>query len=215
MVFDVWLTFAAAYLVTTLSPGPNVLLVIRNSLKYGASSALATILGNLASQLMIVILVAYGISATIAALPQMFLLMKIVGAGYLIFLGIKQINGARKPLQSSRDSAEAGYAAMSRAEVFREAFLVSSSNPKTLLFLSALMPQFIDPARPFAEQFVMMYLTIAVIVVCIHMFYSVSANALKSQVRNSRLIRTINYLGGSIFVLLGLRLLMSKRVVPV
>jgi homoserine/homoserine lactone efflux protein len=216
MIFDVWLTFAVAYLVTTLSPGPNVLLVIRNSLKYGASSALATIFGNLASQLMIVILVACGVGAMIAELPQFFLAMKIIGAGYLIFLGIKQINGARTSVHASRDNNTRPVSAkMSRAGVFREAFLVSSSNPKTLLFLSAFMPQFVDQNRAFAGQFAMMYLTIAVIVVCIHLIYSVSTNTLKGQVRNSRFMKAINYLGGSIFMLLGLRLLMSKRAVSV
>ena len=215
MIFNVWLTFAAAYLVTTLSPGPNVLLVIRNSLKYGAPSALVTIFGNLASQLMIVVLVGCGIGATIAALPQFFLRMKIVGAGYLIFLGLKQINVARKSTPLNHDNTVPVYATMSKARVFREAFLISSSNPKTLIFLSAFMPQFVDQSHTLAGQFALMYLTIAVIVVCVHVIYSVSANTLKRRAKHSRFMKAINYLGGSIFVMLGLKLLTSKRVVSV
>lgn len=211
MAFHIWLTFAATYLIMTLSPGPNVLLVIRNSLKYGSPSAFVTIFGNLTSQLMIVLLVAWGVGATIAALPQFFLLMKLAGAAYLIFLGLKQIHGTRQSKSSVNNEAPPDAAPMSKIRVFREAFLISSSNPKTLIFLSAFMPQFIDQKNPLAGQFAMMYLTIAVTVICVHIFYSVSVNQLKHKIKHTRFMNSVKYLGGSIFVLLGLKLLTSER----
>ena len=215
MSFTVWLAFATAYLLTTLSPGPNILLVIRNSLKYGASSALMAIFGNLLSQLMIVALVGYGVGATIAVLPQFFLVMKIVGAGYLVLLGIKQINSTRKSTVNRDVNTVPVLAVMTKSAVFREAFLVSTSNPKTLIFLSAFMPQFVDQSRSLAAQFALMYLTIAAIVVCVHMIYSASASTLKRQIMQSRFMKLMNYLDGSVFVLLGLKLLTSKRAISV
>lgn len=214
MNFHLWLTFAVAYLVTTLSPGPNVLLVVRNSLKYGASSALVTIMGNLTSQLVIVLLVACGVGAAIAALPQFFVVMKIIGALYLFLLGIKQIRSARSASVLSHEAsseADSNQDSMSRLKVFREAFLVSSSNPKTLIFLSAFMPQFVSQNASLFGQFSVMYLTIAMIVVCVHFFYSVSVHQFKNKIKNSRVVTSIKYVGGSIFLLLGLKLLVSER----
>ena len=72
MALHLWIGFALAYLATTLSPGPNVLLVIRNSVRFGRSSAAMTILGNLLAQLLVVLLVACGVGAVIAALPPFF-----------------------------------------------------------------------------------------------------------------------------------------------
>ena len=214
MALHVWLTFAATYFILTISPGPNVVLVIRNSLKYGSASALVTICGNLTAQLIVVMLVAGGIGATIAALPEFFLAMKVLGAAYLIFLGVGQIRAARQS-GAGPDQADAGAAVApataSAPALFRSAFLVSISNPKTLIFLSAFMPQFIDQARPLAGQFGLMYLTIAASVSLVHVFYSFSVNQLKHKVKNSRWIKSVKYLGGSIFVLLGLKLLGSQR----
>ncbi|WP_312270463.1 LysE family translocator [Pseudomonas sp.] len=91
MTLHVWFVFCVAYLVTTLSPGPNVLLVIRNTLRYGARGTLATLAGNLTAQLFVIILVALGIGALVAAMPMAFLAMKLIGAAYLIYLGFVQL----------------------------------------------------------------------------------------------------------------------------
>ncbi|MDC8757161.1 LysE family translocator [Janthinobacterium fluminis] len=211
MAFHVWLTFAATYFILTISPGPNVVLVIRNSLKYGSASALVTILGNLAAQLLIVMLVAGGVGATIAALPEFFLVMKVLGAAYLIFLGVGQIRNARQDAPAIDAGVDAAPAPMAKGALFRSAFLVSISNPKTLIFLSAFMPQFIDQTRPLGWQFALMYLTSAASVTAVHIFYSFSVSQLKHKVKNSRFVKSVKYLGGSIFVLLGLKLLGSQR----
>lgn len=208
MSFTIWLTFASVYLMMTLAPGPNVLLVVRNSLKYGSSSALITIAGNLTSQLIVVLLVAWGVGATLALMPEFFWVMKIIGALYLLWLGIQQIRATYNPttINNALQSDDAG---MSNRRIFRQAFLVSSSNPKTLVFFSAFMPQFIDSTNPLTGQFAIMYLTIAIIVACVHLIYSVLANQLKQKIKHPRLVNTVKYLGGTIFVLLGLKLLAS------
>jgi threonine/homoserine/homoserine lactone efflux protein len=72
MSLHTWFLFATAYLVTTISPGPNVLLVIRNTVRYGSRGTASTIAGNLLAQLMVVILVALGVGAVLAAMPPLF-----------------------------------------------------------------------------------------------------------------------------------------------
>ncbi|WP_419787057.1 LysE family translocator [Pseudodesulfovibrio sp.] len=91
MKLEMWAMFFLAYLVTTLSPGPNVLLVLKNSVRHGWKSAFITVLGNLSCQLLIVWLVAVGVGHLIQELPFWFVVMKTVGGAYLIYLGIKNL----------------------------------------------------------------------------------------------------------------------------
>ena len=211
MALHLWLTFITAYIVFTISPGPNVVLVIRNSLKYGSSSALLTICGNLTAQLIIIGLVACGVGAAIAALPGFFLVMKVAGAAYLILVGARQIIGTYKNGGENTAAAPPGMAAMSKSGVYREAFLVSISNPKTLIFVSAFLPQFVDQHSTLPAQFAVMYVTMSAVIATVHIFYSFFINRLKHKFTGRRTVNTIKYLGGSFFVLMGLKLLTSEQ----
>ncbi|MBR7991090.1 LysE family translocator [Burkholderia cenocepacia] len=206
MSIQTWMLFAAAYLATTLSPGPNVLLVIRNTVRYGAHGTAATIAGNLVAQG--VVLVALGVGAVLAAMPPLFVAMKVIGAAYLIFLGVRQLRGERKAAASS---GAAEIAAPDRRKLFREALFVSGSNPKTMIFLSAFMPQFIVHDRPLALQFVVMYATIACTVVVVHSVYSAGVRRLHRGFGMSRAVRALKRASGLLFVGLGNKLLTARQ----
>lgn len=214
MSFHTWLLFAAAYLLTTISPGPNVLLVIRNSVRYGSRGAAASVAGNLLAQGIVVALVALGVGAVLVALPPLFVAMKVLGAAYLMYLGVRQLRSARKTqaTQTAQPAATASAAyAFDRRKVFREALLVSGSNPKTMIFLSAFMPQFIDHERSLPEQFIVMYLTIAVTVALVHTVYSLGVRGIHQHVGASRWIAAIKRGSGLVFVALGIKLLTAQR----
>lgn len=210
MTFHTWCLYALAYLATTISPGPNVLLVIRNTIRYGSRGTVATIAGNLLSQLVVVVLVALGVGAVLAAMPPLFIAMKVVGAAYLIYLGIKQLRSAGARAQSGAGVAAAPV--LDNRKVFREALLVSGSNPKTLIFFCAFMPQFISHDHPLPLQFAVMYLTGAGIVALVHTVYSFSVRRLHSGLGNSRWLDAIKRGGGLIFVALGIKLLTARQV---
>ncbi|MGF6726787.1 homoserine/homoserine lactone efflux protein [Paraburkholderia sp. GAS41] len=209
MSFHTWVLFATAYLVTTISPGPNVLLVIRNTVRYGSRGTASTIAGNLLAQLAVVVLVALGVGAVLAAMPPLFVGMKVVGAVYLMYLGLKQLRSqAPKPTPS----ANAQFAhVLNKGKIFREAILVSGSNPKTLIFLSAFMPQFITHDRPLPEQFIVMYLTVAVIVALVHTIYSVSVRGIHNGLGSNRWVGPVKRSSGVVFFALGIKLLTAKR----
>jgi homoserine/homoserine lactone efflux protein len=214
MSFHTWFLFAAAYLLTTISPGPNVLLVIRNSVRYGSRGAAASVAGNLLAQGIVVALVALGVGAVLVALPPLFVAMKVLGAAYLMYLGVRQLRSARKTqaTQTAQPAATASAAyAFDRRKVFREALLVSGSNPKTMIFLSAFMPQFIDHERSLPEQFIVMYLTIAVTVALVHTVYSLGVRGIHQHVGASRWIAAIKRGSGLVFVALGIKLLTAQR----
>ncbi|RQR40649.1 MULTISPECIES: LysE family translocator [unclassified Burkholderia] len=208
MSIQTWMLFAAAYLVTTLSPGPNVLLVIRNTVRYGSRGTAATIAGNLVAQAVVVVLVALGVGAVLAAMPPLFIAMKIIGAAYLIFLGIRQLRGDRKAAASTGATETA---MPDRRKLFREALFVSGSNPKTMIFVSAFMPQFIAHDRPLAMQFVVMYATIACTVVVVHSVYSFGVRRLHHGIGASPFVRAAKRASGLLFVGLGIRLLTARQ----
>ncbi len=204
-----WSLFALAYFLTTLSPGPNVLLVIRNSMRYGSRGTVASVSGNLLVQMVVVVLVALGVGTLLMALPPVFFAMKLIGATYLVYLGLRQI--MRKSEPAKRSAAPIAYLPADNKKLFRESMMVSGSNPKTLIFLSAFMPQFLSHDRPLAMQFVVMYLTIAVTVAVVHVCYSLSARGLQGRFRNHRWLNGLQRASGVLFVALGIKLLMTRR----
>ncbi|MCA3843232.1 MAG: LysE family transporter, partial [Burkholderia sp.] len=96
-------------------------------------------------------------------------------------------------------------------KLFREALFVSGSNPKTMIFLSAFMPQFIVHDRPLALQFVVMYTTIACTVVIVHSVYSVGVRRFHRGFGMSRAVRALKRASGLLFVGLGIKLLTARQ----
>ena len=213
MSLHTWFLFAIAYLVTTMSPGPNVLLVIRNTVRFGSRGTAATIAGNLLAQLVVVVLVALGVGAVLAAMPPLFLAMKVLGAGYLMFLGVRQLrsgNRRGKPRPATSVNALPTHA-LDKRKIFREALLVSGSNPKTLIFLSAFMPQFIAHDQPLPAQFIVMYATIACTVALVHTIYSFGVRRIHDGFGTSRWIEAIKRCSGLVFFGLGIKLLTARQ----
>ncbi|MFM2481716.1 LysE family translocator [Celerinatantimonas sp. YJH-8] len=209
MSIEVWLMFAAAYLVVTLSPGPNVILVLKNSVLQGWKSAFITILGNLSCQLVIVCLVAIGVGGLLSQLPQWFLGMKIIGGCYLIYLGIKSLcQRTQHKLSTEPDETMTVRSARS---LFIQAFFVSASNPKTLIFLSAFLPQFLDIQHSYIEQFSVMYLTIGLIVSIVHLSYAWLIGQLGHKLHRGFFERRLAKMTGGLFITMGTTVLLSSR----
>lgn len=187
--FEKWILFLVSYWLITLIPGPNVIMVLKNVLSHGRRAAYISILGNLVCQCFIVIGVALGLGHLLALSPEWFFILKILGGGYLVYLGLSTIIKSRKTHSHAHRSfpvfTNTNHAAgitshqtpqilheISNVSAFVSAFLVSASNPKTIIFLSAFLPQFLDPSASIAPQFVILYCTIALIVVTVHSIYA-------------------------------------------
>lgn len=210
MALHLWLTFSLAYLLTSLTPGPNVLLTVRNALRHGPAGMGVTLFGNLLAQLLVIAAVAWGAGAMLLALPTAFLALKVVGAGYLIYLGARQLFARKAPAVAAAQAPV--QLTQTKWRIGSEAFLVSASNPKTLIFFCAFLPQFLDHGRPIAEQFAVMYLTSAAIVCGVHSFYSFSAMRFSKHVKASRLVAALKRASGALFIGLGVRLLSVRAV---
>lgn len=208
MAVHLWFTFFLAYLATTLTPGPNVLLVVRNALRHGPAAMGATLVGNLLAQLLVITGVALGVGALLIAVPSAFLALKIVGASYLIYLGLRQLLSPNAAMNAT--AVATSPVPVARWRIGLEAFLVSASNPKTLIFLCAFLPQFLQPGRSIVGQFAVMYLTIAVIVMVVHVAYCYTAFRFSARLGAARWVAIIKRLGGSLFIGLGVRLLTTR-----
>lgn len=219
MDINTWLIFFSSYLLITLAPGPNVLLVLKNMLNAGYQAGLITILANLMCQGLIIILVALGAGALLTTVPLLFLLLKIMGGGYLIYLGLTSLLKKKPiPKQILNEESEVKQQ-VSFISLFREACLVSMSNPKTVLFLSAFLPQFLSQEVALVPQFVIMFISIATCVASIHLLYGYLALNVKrymlqgaiSQLSIEKLKRGLERVTGSLFVLLGGGILFSQK----
>ncbi|WP_447928126.1 LysE family translocator [Vreelandella sp. EE27] len=208
MSLHVWLTFFIAYLLITLSPGPNVLLVIRNTLRYGATGTVIALTGNLLAQLFTILLVALGVGTLLSTLPTAFTVLKVIGAAYLVYLGVAQLVTSFKTPAAAQQVV--GSTPSRHRSLLLEAFLVSISNPKTLLFLSAFLPQFLDHTVDVTRQFALMYLTIALIVIGVHSSYALAVRRLGHHFQSPRWKAAFSRISGTLFIGMGLRLAGSR-----
>ena len=211
MSFHLWTLFCLAYLVTTLSPGPNVLLVLKNSIQFGWKSAFITIFGNLVCQFLIVCLVALGVGALLQTLPVWFLVMKVLGGSYLIYLGIKALRSKKTSTFDSIDKAAMTNSTKTGFALFGEAFLVSASNPKTLIFLSAFLPQFLTLESSAYMQFLIMFISICAIVTCVHIGYAFGIARLGKRFSLKNMENKISKITGGLFISMGGGILLSNR----
>ncbi len=211
MTFESWLLFTLAIIVASISPGPNVLIVMIHSLKYGWRAATFTILGNVVCLFGIALLAALGVGALIKAEPLAYMILKTAGAAYLIYLGVKMIrasfNGLGKgavlpgdPEQGPRPSA---------FSLASQSFLISASNPKSVIFLSAVFPLFLNESEPLVGQFAIMFTTIIVLVSSIHLTYAMVASALRRKIVRPQTQAQISRLTGGSFIALGGGVLLS------
>ncbi|MEO0481970.1 MAG: LysE family translocator [Planctomycetota bacterium] len=209
MELTVWGVFLLTSLITTLSPGPNTVLVMVHSVRYGMRAGFLTISANLTSQLIFMALVVFGFGAVLTQTPMLYFAMKTVGALYLIYLGVRMLLGARQ--NAALDvSAQTSATVPPVARRFAEAFLVSSGNPKTVLFLAALLPQFLDPDRALVPQLAVMYLTNALVILTVHATYGCVARAVRGRIVSAHFRGRIAQATGLTFVSLGVGLMASR-----
>ncbi|ROR46724.1 LysE family translocator [Kitasatospora cineracea] len=137
---DRLLAFAAMSSLLIVIPGPSVLFVIGRALAQGRRAALTTVAGNTTGAYALVVAVAFGVGAVVERSVLLFTLLKLAGAAYLVFLGVR----AWRERGSLRAAFSAAGAARSGLRTFWEGFTVGVTNPKTIVFFAAVLPQFVD-----------------------------------------------------------------------
>jgi threonine/homoserine/homoserine lactone efflux protein len=195
------LAFVAASLVVLIIPGPGVVCVLARSLSQGVRAGLISVLGLAAGVFVHIAAAAAGISAVLLASATAFNAVKALGAGYLIYLGLRTI--------FTRDSSAAGieiHAPRSSQRLFVQGVLVSIFNPKIALFFLAFLPQFVVPGRwPIPQQVLFLGFVYVGLALITDGTYAMLAAQLQRRL-SSRIMKSPlpRYVSGSVFVGLGL-----------
>ncbi|CAA9394810.1 MAG: hypothetical protein AVDCRST_MAG47-3044 [uncultured Nocardioidaceae bacterium] len=137
------LAFGLAAFIIIAIPGPSVLFVIGRALAYGRSVALLSVLGNSLGLLFVMALVALGLGPVVAESAVVFTTIKLVGAGYMVWLGIQAFRHRRA---IRVDDVDWGDDSMRWQQAVRQGFVVGASNPKAFMMFAAVLPQFIEPS---------------------------------------------------------------------
>ncbi|MDR7268605.1 threonine/homoserine/homoserine lactone efflux protein [Pelomonas saccharophila] len=207
MPLSTWLLFCGVALLTCFSPGPGVLLAISNSVAVGPRHTMFSSLGNAAGLFIVSGAATAGMGALLAVSASAFLVVKLVGAGYLIYLGIKQWRSA--PLRL--DAAASPHQPTTPGKLFLQGLGVAVTNPKAILFFTALFPQFLVPGESLAWQTVLLTVTFTTFALVSHAFYVSLFRTLRRFLTEARHLRLFNRISGGLFVLLGLSLLRLRN----
>jgi threonine/homoserine/homoserine lactone efflux protein len=150
MSLESWLLFCATETVLCLSPGPSVLLVVSLSLNRGTSAGVRASLGVLTANGLYFVLASLGLGTLIATSSELFFALKWLGAAYLIWMGTRMLLATRR--RPSSDSASREGVSLMRSKPFSHGLITQGANANLLVYFSALLPQFIAPHAPLAQQ---------------------------------------------------------------
>jgi threonine/homoserine/homoserine lactone efflux protein len=195
--YAVFLATAMALLVI---PGPAVLYVVTRSIEMGRAGGVASVAGITTGTIVHVALATAGLSSLILASRTAFDAVKYVGAAYLIFLGVRRL------LTRTGDRVEEEAAPRTRMRAYTQGVVVNLTNPKTIVFIFAFIPQFVDPnARHVWLQVLVFGLSFALLGFLSDNAYALAAGAVADKLRGSRKIaRFERWFGGSILIGLGI-----------
>ncbi|MGB2222608.1 LysE family translocator [Neptunomonas sp.] len=200
-----YLIYVGVAIATILLPGPAVMLTLNNSIQRGILKSLAGILGIALAILLVAIISATSLGIVLASSAIAFNIIKIVGAAYLIYLGIKMFRSETTNNDLFKEKEGSFF------KCFMEGFLVSVSNPKAVIFFMSIFPQFIDLTQEYTPQFILLAVTFSFLVIVIHTIYAVSASFAKSKLSSQNGSSLLNKISGGVFVSFGVGLAASSK----
>ena len=208
MHIELILGFSLAAFLNIVSPGPAVLLAMRNGMAGGWRDVLYSSLGNVTGLGLLSGASMLGLGLVLYSSSIIFLAVKIMGALYLFYLGYQHLRG-----RASFSLTDGARIKRSAWQLYREAFGLAVTNPKPILFFTALFPQFIDPSSPLLPQFSVLTAIFMIISLITQQGYALLARRGKGLFRRPRIMLGINRAVGSVFIAFGLFLLVLKRPV--
>lgn len=209
MTIQYWLMYLALAIAAASTPGPAVLFIMTNTTLYGWRKAIFAALGNIVGLLVMGIIAVTGLGALLNTSELVFNLVKYAGAAYLVYLGMKLF--CQKGINLSEMSGQLSPETKSARKIFVQAFGVALSNPKAIVFLTALLPQFIHIEEPIFPQFTILIVTLMVVSFIFLMFFSLLAHKAKYWLMQPHRVKNFGRISGSIFVGFGALLATSSH----
>ena len=207
MELSTWLTFFAASWAISISPGPGAIASMSAGLNHGFRYGYVTIFGlvlGIWSQLLIV---GVGLGALIAASGTAFTVVKWLGVGYLVWLGLAQWRAPARPMVAASDSGEV----VTQRNLILKAWMINVVNPNGTVFLLAVVPQFINLSQPLSTQYLIIGATLAFTDMVVMSCYTALASRVLGALKEPSHIRAMNRTFGSLFIVAGSLLALFKR----
>ncbi|WP_052283956.1 homoserine/homoserine lactone efflux protein [Kluyvera genomosp. 1] len=204
MTFEWWFAYLLTSIILSLSPGSGAINTMTTSINHGYRGAAASIAGLQTGLAIHIVLVGVGLGTLFSRSVLAFEILKWAGVAYLIWLGIQQWRAAGaidlKTLAKTQ----------SRGKLFQRAVFVNLTNPKSIVFLAALFPQFIVPDQPQVMQYLILGITTIVVDIIVMIGYATLAQRIAVWIKGPKQMKALNKVFGSLFMLVG-ALLASAR----
>ncbi len=207
------LAFAALSFTLIAVPGPSVMFIVSRGVALGRRAALLTVVGNAAGIFVQVALVAAGLGAVVERSVAVFTALKLAGAAYLVWLGIKTFRQRVELAVAATAPTPTDQPALADRSVLVEGFLVGLVNPKSIVFLAAILPQFVNSnGAPVAAQMVVLGTVFVIIALVLDSIWAAAAGTARQWINDSpRRLGHLGGFGGLTMIALGLGLAMSGK----
>ncbi|MDA3902167.1 MAG: LysE family translocator [Desulfuromusa sp.] len=209
MTLQSWLIYLVLVFAAVSTPGPAVLFIMTNTTLHGWRKSIYAALGNIVGLFILGVIAVTGLGALLSTSELIFNLVKYAGATYLVYLGLKLF--FQKGIDLNAMQARFSPEVKSAKKIFIQALGVAMSNPKAIVFLTALLPQFLHVERPLIPQFSLLILTLMFFSFAFLMFYALLAHKAQFWLMQPHRIKMFGRVSGSIFVGFGALLATSSH----
>ncbi|WP_019559600.1 MULTISPECIES: homoserine/homoserine lactone efflux protein [Caldimonas] len=206
MRLEVWWAYFFACWAIALSPGSGAVLSMSHGLSYGVRAASVTIAGLQVGLVLVLLIAGAGLGALLLASETAFAVVKWAGAAYLVWLGLQQWRAG-----VSITNAAQRLPPLSARRRFLSGLMTNATNPKGIVFMVAVLPQFIDPGRPLGMQLLILALTMCTVDVIVMHGYAALAARLQGLLRTPGAMRWLNRTLGGVLMGMGAALAAFKR----
>jgi threonine/homoserine/homoserine lactone efflux protein len=207
MSIEVFLLYLGTWALVALTPGPAVMFAMSQATRFGFRRALAGILGIQLGHFVFFACVAYGLAALLAKATTAFAILRIVGALYLVYLGVRIVISTFR----RRTAEQPVISQAAPGSLILQGFAIQVTNPKALLFMSALLPQFIRPQHPLSLQLIVLLATTIAVDTVVLGAYAFFALRGAQSLRASGFSKWLERVFGATLVFFGARLLASRN----
>ena len=207
MTLTTWITFFLACWAISLSPGPGAIASMSAGLNYGFRRGYFMVFGLILGICTLVGIVVAGLGAIIAASNTAFMVLKFLGAAYLVWIGISQWRASDKPMIASSVDAPV----LTRKQLIVRGWAINATNPKAAVFMLAVVTNFIDPARPLLPQYAIIALSLSLTDLVVMAGYVALASRVLRALNEPHHVRIMNRCFGGLFVVAGTLLATFRR----
>lgn len=208
MTLDLWLMYSMVAIANIISPGPAIMLAISNGMSHGIKSVFISSLGNITGLFILSAVAMLGVGAILHTSSLLFTIFKFVGAGYLIYLGVKKFKNSNVSLN---DDVLDNLTIKGKWQLYKEGFLIAATNPKAIIFFTALFPMFIDTHLPIMSQFYVLTGTFMLYSYVSLLGYGLLSKSIKRWLHKGNRMAWFHKMTGGLFVSMGFGLLSVRN----